>query len=137
MSHAEEKEQTPGALVPLGYVFAVILPFVGLVLGIIAATRPSLSARRHGPWIIAVAALAFAGWGTLIYTEAQSSAHHAAAQAEEAVSHADEEHATEQADALEREKEAAEDEYCSEHPGAGEHMAGGFHYYGCTTASEP
>jgi hypothetical protein len=125
-----------GALVPLGYLFAVLVPFVGLVLGIIAATRSSLSPRKHGPWIIAVATLAFAGWGAFIYAEVHSSEHHAAVQAEERLEGARQEQATEQSDALEKEKEAAEKQYCAEHPHAGEHMAGGYHYYECTSASE-
>ncbi len=58
---ASEREGT--TLVPLGYLFAVLVPFVGLVLGIIAATRSALHPRKHGPWIIAVATLAFLGWG--------------------------------------------------------------------------
>ena len=121
----------------LGYLFAVILPFVGLVLGIIAATRSAPRPRKQGPLIIAVAALAFVGWGGLIYAEVHSSEHHASVQAEEGLEHARQEQATEESNASKNEQEAAEKQYCAEHPHAGEHMAGGYHYYECTPAEEP
>jgi len=134
-------EREGHTLVSLGYLFAVIVPFVGLVLGIIAATRSALHPRKHGPWIIAVATLAFAGWGAVIYTEVHSSEHHAAVQAEERLENARQEQAKDQSETEEKEKEAAQEasekQYCAEHPGAGEHMApDGYHYYGCTSASE-
>ena len=135
---ASEREGT--TLVPLGYLFAVLVPFVGLVLGIIAATRSALHPRKHGPWIIAVATLAFLGWGAVIYAEVHSSEHHAAVQAEEKVERSRQEQASQQAtersEALTKEQEASEKQYCAEHPHAGEHMAGGYHYYECTAASE-
>ncbi len=60
---AQDDEPGGSALVPLGYVFAVLILIVGLILGIIAATRPRGKARRHGPWIIALSAVVF-GLGT-------------------------------------------------------------------------
>lgn len=109
-------------------------------LGIIAATRSALHPRKHGPWIIAVATLAFLGWGAVIYAEVHSSEHHAAVQAEEKVERSRQEQASQQAtersEALTKEQEASEKQYCAEHPHAGEHMAGGYHYYECTAASE-
>ena len=135
---SDESEEPPerDALVPLGYVFAVIVPFVGLILGIIAATRPAGRARKNGPWIVALATLAFAVWGGVIYSEVHTSEQHAAqaqqASQEEAASRL----RTEGNEAEERSKQEAEREYCSEHPHAGEHMAGGYHYYGCTSMYE-
>jgi hypothetical protein len=132
-----EREQAQGdALVPLGYIFAVIVPFVGLVLGIIAATRPAGRSRRNGPWIIALATVAFAVWGSVIYTQVHNSEEHAAqaqqAGREEVVSRLQ----TENNEAENTQQEEAEREYCSEHPHAGEHMAGGYHYYECTPVYE-
>jgi hypothetical protein len=129
-------EQEGRTLVALGYIFAVIVPFVGLVLGIIAATRSALNPRKHGPWIIAVATLAFAGWGGVIYAEVHSSEHHAEVQTEEKVEQAGQEQAKRQSETENQAKETAETEYCHEHPHAGEHMAGGFHWYGCAAQYE-
>jgi hypothetical protein len=82
-------QHTPGvqagqsdALIPLGYLFAVLVPFVGLILGVLAATRAAGSAaRRQGPWIIATATVAFAIWAGMIYAEIYAAQHHPATQA--------------------------------------------------------
>lgn len=63
------------ALVPLGYIFAIIMPFIGLVLGIIAATRPRGRAHRNGPWIIALSAVAFVVWVGIFVAAADKSNH--------------------------------------------------------------
>jgi hypothetical protein len=39
-------------LVISGYVFAVLIPLVGFILGIVVVTRPSKATSRHGVWII-------------------------------------------------------------------------------------
>jgi len=137
----DASEREGGTLVGLGYLLAVLVPFVGLVLGIIAATRSALYPRKHGPWIIAVATLAFVGWGAVIYAEVHSSEHHAVVQAEEKVEQVRQEQAKDQSETEEKEKEAAQEasekQYCAEHPGAGEHTAAdGYHYYGCTPEME-
>jgi hypothetical protein len=137
MSSPDEPASAPSdPLVPLGYVFAVLVPFVGLILGIIAATRPTGRARRNGPWIIALATIAFAAWGSVIYAVVHHSegvaAQHRQAQTEEAESRVH----TAAEEAETQQKEEAERQYCEEHPHAGEHMAGGYHYYECTPTYE-
>jgi hypothetical protein len=134
---AGKGEQAQGdAVVPLGYIFAVIVPFVGLILGIIAATRPAGRARKNGPWIIALATVAFAVWGSVIYAEVHHSetvaAQHSQARIEEAESRVH----TAAEEVETRGKEEAERQYCEEHPHAGEHMAGGYFYYECTPVYE-
>lgn len=132
----DASEREGSTLVGLGYLLAVLVPFVGLVLGIIAATRSALYPRKHGPWIIAVATLAFVGWGAFIYSEVHSEEHHAVVRVEEGLEHARQEQSTDQAEAEQAEQKAAEQQYCAEHPHAGEHMAGGVHYYECTAEYE-
>ena len=123
LSGGEQERAQGDALVPLGYIFAVIVPFVGLVLGIIAATCPA-------------GRMAFVVWGGVIYSEVHHSEEHAAqaqqAGREEVVSRLQ----TENSEAENTQREEAEREYCSEHPHAGEHMAGGYHYYECTPVYE-
>lgn len=63
------------ALVFLGYVFAIVMPFIGLILGIIAATRPRGRPRRNGPWIIALSAVVFAAWVALFVAAVEQSNH--------------------------------------------------------------
>lgn len=46
-------------MVVVGYITAVIMPIIGLVLGIVAVTRPDPSVTRHGAWIIGLSALMF------------------------------------------------------------------------------
>ena len=46
-------------MVVISYITAVILPIIGLVLGIVAVTRPDPRVTRHGAWIIGVSALMF------------------------------------------------------------------------------
>jgi len=52
----------PSRLVVLGYITAVALPLIGLVIGIIAVTRPARSTARHGRWIIAISIVAAIVW---------------------------------------------------------------------------
>jgi hypothetical protein len=125
------------ALVPLGYIFAVLVPFIGLVLGIIAATRSAGSAtRRHGPWIIALATVTFAIWAAAIYAEVHHSDQAAAQQVEEHAQEAEQHTHEAQNEAENQTKEEAESQYCHEHPGAGEHMAGGYYYNHCAAMYE-
>jgi hypothetical protein len=130
MSVSDEHAPSSGeALVPLGYIFAVIVPFVGLILGIIAATRSTGRARRNGPWIIALATVAFALWAGVIYAEV----HHS----EQAAAQEGARHAREGQGETERQSEdEAEREYCHEHPHAGGHMAGGRYWTICTLEDE-
>jgi hypothetical protein len=52
-----EPVESGGAIVGLGYVFALLMPIIGLILGIIAATRPQPAKSKHGPWIIALSVI--------------------------------------------------------------------------------
>jgi Protein of unknown function (DUF2510) len=49
---AQDELQT--GLVVAGYVFAVLIPIVGFILGIVAATRPSKRTSRQGVGIVVV-----------------------------------------------------------------------------------
>jgi len=46
-------------LVAAGYIFAVLLPLVGFILGIVAVTRPGRRTRTHGAWIIVLSCIVF------------------------------------------------------------------------------
>jgi hypothetical protein len=48
-------------LVIAGYVFALCIPIIGLVLGLVAATKHRGAGTNHGIWIVAVAVLSFIG----------------------------------------------------------------------------
>jgi nitrate/nitrite transporter NarK len=41
-------------LVVAGYILAVVVPLVGFILGIVAATRPQKRISKHGVWIVVV-----------------------------------------------------------------------------------
>jgi hypothetical protein len=56
------QSETAGGIVVTGYVFAVIFPLVGFILGIVAVTRPAKTTSRHGVWIIVVSVVAFIFW---------------------------------------------------------------------------
>jgi hypothetical protein len=49
-------------LVVLGYITAVAMPLLGLLLGIVAVTRPARATARHGRWIIAISIVASIIW---------------------------------------------------------------------------
>ncbi len=42
------------ALIVCGYIFAVLIPLIGLILGIVAWRRPEPATKRQGPWIVLV-----------------------------------------------------------------------------------
>jgi hypothetical protein len=55
--------QGTSALVVCGYVFAVLMPIVGLVLGIVAATKQSEpQTSRNGIFVIVLSVVAFIVW---------------------------------------------------------------------------
>jgi pheromone shutdown protein TraB len=58
---APVQQERAGAIVPLGYVLGFLFPIVGLVLGIVAWTRPAQATKKHGVWIILVSVLSFVG----------------------------------------------------------------------------
>ena len=49
-------------LVVLGYITAVALPPIGLILGIVLATRPAKASSRHWMWIIVVSIIGAVLW---------------------------------------------------------------------------
>ena len=63
-----------GAIVPLGYILGFLFPIVGLVLGIVAWTRPAKATSKHGPWIILVAVVSFVGALIIITSSGGASA---------------------------------------------------------------
>ena len=63
-------------LVRTGYVSAIVIPILGIVLGIVVATRPSALAR-HGQRILALSIAAAMIWGGVTYAVV----HHAQEQA--------------------------------------------------------
>lgn len=49
-------------LVVLGYITAVAMPLIGLIVGIVIAIRPTKAHSRHGVWIIGLSIIASVGW---------------------------------------------------------------------------
>ena len=45
-----------------GYIFAVLMPLVGFILGIISAVKPKPQGTNHGVFIIIVSVVAFLFW---------------------------------------------------------------------------
>lgn len=54
-------------LVALGYITAVAIPLLGLILGIVVATRPAKATSKHGIWIIVISLVASVVW-ILVFT---------------------------------------------------------------------
>jgi hypothetical protein len=50
----------------LGYIIAIAMPPIGLVLGIVLAIRESAGNRKHGAGIIALSAIALLVWILII-----------------------------------------------------------------------
>jgi hypothetical protein len=62
--------QGVAGLVVVGYVMAVLIPIVGLILGIVAATRRSEpQTARHGVWVIVVSVVAFVVWLAILNSQ--------------------------------------------------------------------
>jgi hypothetical protein len=57
----EEKEQHATGTVIAGYIFAVIMPLVGFIIGLTQINR-----NRHGLWVVLLSIAAFFGWVILI-----------------------------------------------------------------------
>lgn len=49
-------------LLVLAYILAFSMPPLGLLLGIVVATRPDKRSSRHWPWIVALSLVAAAAW---------------------------------------------------------------------------
>jgi hypothetical protein len=54
-------------LVVLGYITAVAIPLIGLIVGIVVLTRPGKANSRHGVLIIVVSLIASVAW-ILVFT---------------------------------------------------------------------
>lgn len=57
----QQKEQEANGTIVAGYVFAVIFPIVGFVIGLTQINR-----NRHGLWVVLVSIAAFVGWIVII-----------------------------------------------------------------------
>ncbi len=54
--------QTTMRLVVLSYISAVAIPPLGLILGVVVATRPLKQVSRHGKWIVLISIVAGIIW---------------------------------------------------------------------------
>jgi hypothetical protein len=55
----EAKDEFRTGLVVTGYIMAVMMPFVGFILGIVTITRPQKSTSKHGVWIVILSCVVF------------------------------------------------------------------------------
>ena len=63
-SHAETQRRL--RLVVVSYILAVAMPPLGLILGIVVATRPAKATAKHGIWIILISLVAALVWALII-----------------------------------------------------------------------
>jgi hypothetical protein len=61
-------------LVVLGYITAVSMPPIGLVVGILVAMRPTRMSSKHGALIIVVSIIASLGWILILTSSALNTA---------------------------------------------------------------
>ena len=54
-------------LVVLGYITAITLPLIGLILGIVVTVRSTKPIAKHGVWIIIISVIATIAW-ILVFT---------------------------------------------------------------------
>lgn len=54
---ADGKEQEAGGVIIAGYIFAVLMPIVGFIIGLTQINR-----NRHGLWVVIVSVVAFLIW---------------------------------------------------------------------------
>lgn len=71
---AVEEGGTSGLVIG-GYVLAFIIPFVGFILGIVVATRPTKAVSKHGIWIIVLSVVAFFFWLAVISSGSSTSSY--------------------------------------------------------------
>jgi len=58
--------QSGVGLVIAGYVFALVIPIVGLVLGIVTAKKHNGVGTNHGVWIVSLSVLSFIASAAII-----------------------------------------------------------------------
>jgi hypothetical protein len=58
---AAGKEQDATGVIVVGYVFAVLMPIVGFIIGL-----TQINKNRHGIWVVVVAVLAFLLWMAIL-----------------------------------------------------------------------
>lgn len=63
-----EKEQNASGIVIAGYIFAVLMPLVGFIIGL-----TQINKNRHGIWVVVVAAVAFVIWLAIFSGEQSAS----------------------------------------------------------------
>jgi hypothetical protein len=66
-ARATVRSDSPDRLVVLGYITAVAMPLIGLVLGIVVATRPGKANSKHGALIIGLSIIGSIVW-FLVFT---------------------------------------------------------------------
>lgn len=59
---AKVRSDSVRRLVVLGYITAVSMPPIGLILGIVVATRPTKTNSKHGASIIVISIIASFAW---------------------------------------------------------------------------
>lgn len=62
---APAEPRADGLVVP-GYILAFLIPLVGLILGIVVASRHKGTGTNHGVWIIVVAVCSFIFWTAVL-----------------------------------------------------------------------
>ena len=63
----QEKEQSASGVVITGYVFAVLMPLIGFIIGLTQINR-----SRHGIWVVVTSVVAFFVWLAIIGASAES-----------------------------------------------------------------
>jgi hypothetical protein len=66
-ARAPVRSDSAHRLIVLGYITAVAMPLIGLVLGIVVATRPGKANSKHGAWIIVLSIIGSVVW-FLVFT---------------------------------------------------------------------
>ena len=64
---ASEKEQQASGVVITGYIFAVLMPLVGFIIGLTQINR-----SRHGIWVVVASIVAFFVWIAIFASSAES-----------------------------------------------------------------
>jgi hypothetical protein len=63
-------------LISCGYIFAVIMPIIGLILGLVTITRPEQAISKHGLKVIMLSVVAFIIWYKILASSASHATYH-------------------------------------------------------------